>query len=298
MRLKDAPEKLRPYMFHGIRFTPKGKEHGADCPFCDRDKFSVNEDTGLWRCWSCAKGSSKGGGNVYTFLNALLEISEDLMNIDDYRSLVSNRGLLDAQSCIEWRVVKSFMTGDYIVPGYNPDGSLTSLYRNIKQPTGGYRLIPTPTLGHQIHGMNLWDKNKNKVYIFEGPWDAITFWEILTRVKETDQGYKMTANRNSSLYSQANVIAQPGCEVFLDHWLPLCEGKDIYLMHDSDHPKKHPKTKAISPGAGIRAMERLTEKLCNSATPPNTINYLKWGDDGYDPTKKSGYDVRDFITKG
>jgi hypothetical protein len=69
-------------------------------------------------------------------------------------------------------------------------------------------------------------------------------------------------------------------------------------MYDSDHPRKHPNTGTITDGAGWRGMRRVTEMLSASRYQPQEINCLTWGPEGYDPKLKSGYDIRDMITKG
>jgi hypothetical protein len=222
----------------------------------------------------------------------------DATTVEQYRELVSDRGFLDATVLIEWGIVMSSFTGDWLIPGYNMQRQLTSLYRYAKQRDGGYRLLPTPTLGHHLHGMNLWDDGKAIVYICEGPWDAMALFEVMTQCKNGEGGLVQTSNRDSSLFSQCNIIAVPGCEVFFDVWMPLFERKIVNLMFDSDHPRKHPKTGHVTEGAGLRGMKRIAEMFSVSAHKPQEVNYVHWGDDGYDLRRKSGFDIRDLITKG
>ena len=292
---KDYPQKIRPYVFHGLDLgMPDNNEWGGDCVFCGRgEKFSINENTGKWRCWKCGEH-----GNVYTFIQKFHALSMEATQIESYKQLANDLNLLDAQSLVEWQLAISPYTGDWLIPGYNPDGKLLTLYRYIKQPQGGYRCIPTPTLGHRIHGVNLWDSSKPIVYICEGFKDGLALWEVLGRTKTCEErGYAPTASREHSLLGQANVIAVPGCEVFFDHWTPMFSGKSVYLLYDSDHPRKHPKTGHISPGAGWQAMERVTTLFSEAKEPPEELNCIHWGEDGYDQTIKSGFDLRDLITK-
>lgn len=300
MSIKDLPEKLRPYAFHGLSLqSPRNNEASGTCPFCDGHKFSVNAITGKWRCWSCAEGSKKGGGNIFTFITHFHGLCYKATTAEDYEDLREHIGLLDTQFLIEWQIARSLTTDDWLVPGYNAQGGLTSLYRYIAQDQGGYRLIPTPTLGHRLNGMALWNPDKPILYLCEGWKDGLILTETLAKGKNCEErGLCPTANRDASLFSQANVLAVPGAEVFFDTWLPLFEGKVVNLMYDSDHPRKHSKTGHITDGAGWRAMKKVVEILSSSPHQPLEINILHWGEDGYDQTKKSGYDVRDYILTG
>ena len=299
MNSKDAPQKLRPYLFHGIDLgTPSNSEAVGDCPFCDKsNKFSVNEDTGKWKCWSGSCGES---GNIWTFLRKFHVLCFEATTVEDYKSLAVDRDLYKTESLVQWQIVKSITTDEWLIPGYGVQKrEITSLYRYIKQRDGGYRLLPTPTLGHHLHGLNLWNTQAPIVYVTEGPWDAVSLWEALGSAKNCHEGgLCSTASRESSLLAQANVIAVPGCEVFFETWTPLLEGKTVTLVYDSDHPRKHPKTGKISDGAGIRAVKKVANLLIESKHKPFEVNYLKWGEGGYDPSRKSGFDVSDLLTKG
>lgn len=287
----EYPEKLRPYIFHGLRLhRRRHHEWLCDCPFCDKeDHFSINDETGLCACLVCGIGL-----NVFTFIRKLHEISYEATRATDYQELADQIGLLDIQSLVEWQIAKSIITGQWLIPGYNPQGTMVTLYCNYRED-GRHVAKPTSTLGHQIHGMNLWDKDKPMVYICEGWKDAITLWECLTKCKNSDGNLVPTASRESSLYAQANVIAVAGAQIFYESWLPLFAGKVVNLMYDSDHPRKN---KSITvPGAGWIGMERATRLMANSKYRPQEVNCVYWGENGFNPNKKSGYDLRDFLTE-
>lgn len=295
--LKEYPPKIRPYLFHGVRLRENGTEASGECPFCTREgKFSVNVSTGQWKCWVCGTGSSRGGGNIYTFLREYHAMCIEATKVDEYREFAEQRQYCDPQVLIEWQLCKSVLNGDWLVPGYNPHSQLTSLYRYIKQQDGGYRLIPTPTLGHHLFGMNHWDESKPVVYLTEGPWDAMAMWEVMTQCKNSDRGFTRTASRESSLYSQANIIGVPGCETFFEPWLPIFEDKLLNIMFDNDHPRKNSRTGSVTPGGAWRGMERIVRMFSGSRHKPTDIQVLKWGEDGYDIKRKSGFDVRDYLT--
>src|SRR4051812_33530074 len=96
-KVVDKPDTLRPYLFHGLdlMWRDGGEQATADCPFCGRSgKFSVNIQSGEWRCFVCNEGEDKGkpirGGNAIVFLRKLQEYSA---NPDaPYTELASNRG--------------------------------------------------------------------------------------------------------------------------------------------------------------------------------------------------------------
>jgi hypothetical protein len=84
--------------------------------------------------------------------------------------------------------------------------------------------------------------------------------------------------------------------VFFESWLPLFAGKVVNLMFDNDHERTNKKTGAlIAPGA-LNGMKTVTRILSEASEPPESIHYLKWSEQGWDPDLPSGYDVRDFLT--
>ena len=65
----QVPDGLRPYIHHGVDLTVRGGHGVGECPFCfTAGKFSVDVDSGLWRCFVCGEGTDKGGGNALVFL--------------------------------------------------------------------------------------------------------------------------------------------------------------------------------------------------------------------------------------
>jgi hypothetical protein len=112
--------------------------------------------------------------------------------------------------------------------------------------------------------------------------------------KDVGDSLASTANRERSLLGGANVLAVPGCNVFSSSWLPLFKGKEVVVMYDSDHPKKHPKTEVAIEPAGHAGARRVAGMLAGTA---RSVSYLKWGEGGFDPGRPSGFDVRDFLSQ-
>ena len=297
--LKDQPESLRPYLFHGVGLTwsDNDKDATAECPMCgdDRDKFGVKIATGVYNCFHCG---AKGNGTE--FLKWLWKASDKATT--SYAEMAEERGLANPDTLLHWGAVRSVFGGGWMIPGFTYEGSLKQLYKHA-QVQGKTRLLPTPPktqLGHQLHGVNLYDSDKLTVFLCEGPWDAMALWEMLGLAKETTNedhvsGLALTASEKSSLRADDNVLAVPGCLIFSKSWLPLFAGKVVCLMYDSDHPRKHPKTGTLLGSPGQNGMRRVARVLSEAKIPPAEINYLKWGEDGYDPDLPSGYDVRDCL---
>ena len=289
------PDSLRPYQFHGVDVNHAFGEVNvtSQCPFCGKEgKFAVRTDDGRFRCWSCNIGSEKGGGNATTFIRKLWELSDEMT--DEYQQLVKSRGLLNPETLIRWEVCKSVTTDDWLVPGYGVDGKMNQLYRYVTV-SGKLRLLPTPTLGHQLHGVNLYGKHCDTVFLCEGPWDAMALWEVLSFSKQSDGKLSVTASKKSSMLNGHSVLAVPGCEVFFERWGSLLADKNVVILFDSDHPKKNKVTGKTEKPAGYSALIRLCGKIGELDNLPKSLSYLHWGDQGYDPNRPSGYDIRDAL---
>lgn len=298
---KVTPKHLRPYTFHGVRLEwEEGREEAkADCPFCTREgKFSANVNTGLWRCLVCNEGSENGkvirGGNAITFINRLWKLSNEATH--DYGTLQKDRRILYPETLSMWGVAQSFICGDWLVPGYGPDGKIKTLYRYAKDyQSGKMRLLATSELGHHLFGVPLFNKKCRTVYLCEGPWDAMVLWEALRGTKKGDDGFVATSSESNSLLANASVLAVPGCSTFFESWAPLFNGKTVVLMFDSDHPKEN--NGKVVPPAGYEGMKRVAQMLSRHESPPKEIHHLFWGEGGHDPDVPSGYDVRDFLSE-
>jgi len=295
---KEVPSDLRPYKFHGVDLSwrSNSKEASGTCPWCGREgKFSVRIDNGLWKCFPCSASGNKGSGNTAVFLQRLLEDSQLATSDADYEELRGERRLLYSDTLKSWRVCKSILSGDWIMPGYSADGKLGQVYKY------GYigekrRMLATPTMGQKLYGINLFDEKKQIVYLCEGPWDAMALWEVLGRAKPAENGFHATGNPEKSLLANANVLAVPGCNTFFESWVSLFAGKTVRVMYDNDHPRRHPTTGKVADSPGYTSMKKVAEILASAPMPPIEIQYLSWGEKGYDESLPSGYDVRDLLS--
>ena len=319
LELIDTTSKvLKPYLFHGLDFQIGDKEAVDDCPFCGREgKFSVNIVTGKYRCWvpGCPGMNDQGGGNVALFLQRLHEVSME--STSNYESFRLDRGYLEAATMKAWGICRSNTTRDWIMSGYGANGCLAQVYRYIRTDEG-MRWIPTPEIGHRLHGVNLYNKSGDEVFLCEGQGDGPALWEVLASTKRVGADLLPTSDARSSLLSEASVLAVPGAGTFNEAWLPLFAGKYVRLMYDNDHPKRFcPSCKKNwntalnlacplcgrqdgqdSVGAGLAGMRRVAKILFQANPIPKEVLYLKWGDLGYDGTLDDGADVRDILCKG
>lgn len=321
MATNDVPDQLKPYTFHGIElnYSPNSSHAVGRCPFCSREKtfdVVIKEQAGKkfgFRCPACAKE-----GNTYIFLRELYQHSlETMIDESAAKFLCDSRGFLETATLKSWGIIRSSITGHWMVPGHNPDGSLCQLYQYI-QMAEGWKLLPTPTLNHYLHGVPLYDPNKSIVALCEGPWDGIALWEGLGLGKWSGDGNELspTGSAESSALADINVLATPGCNVFHDSWTKLFSDKVVWLMYDSDHPKNvcggcnrtysnidHaacPSCQSVEvknhlDPAGYKGVERTAKLLAESSNPPAEIQFVKWGDNGFNPDMPSGSDVRDVL---
>lgn len=286
----ELPESLKPYTSHGLdlNLSPRSKEALGDCPLCSREgRFSVNSETGLWRCLKCDER-----GNPLGFVRRLWEISYEATTTEDYKEFAVQRKLLYPDTLLHWGLAKSVITREWLAPGYGSNLAVAQVYRYIN--TGKRWLwMATSSLGHGFFASSPSSlKDCNRVYILEGIWDGAAFWEVARQTKETEDGYAPTANVSGSLLGDAFVMALPAATVFPDSWLPLIEDKQVNLVGQNDHERTHPKTgKRVEP-ASWNGMRRIANLLDH----PESLRVLYWGDGGYTKELPSGYDIRDLFT--
>jgi hypothetical protein len=272
-----TPERLRPYLFHGVDLEVRGSHAVADCPFCGKEgKFSVEVETGLWKCWSCGCGSANGGGNGLTFVRLHYERCFAATRPEFYAAVARDRRLMSAETVVKWGMCAD-PTGAWLVPGYGVDGVLDQLYLRVNG-----RLLPTPCLweegkAHALHmSRDRFDASSPELNVMEGPWDGMAADEVL---------YPK---------SPSNIVAVPGCGTWRDEWTEASRGKRVTLFYDSDHPRSPAGNgNGRTYRAGYDAMRRVAGKLSGVAA---SVRFLRWGADGYDPERPSGWDVRDVIT--
>lgn len=312
---KDVPQNLKPFDFHGVELSwgAGSSQARGRCPWpgCQKDgKFFVSLDTGQWDCKSC--GAS---GNASTFLWKLHE--ESMAGASNYDALAAERGLLDPGTPARWGLCQSVITREWLVPGYSAAGKICQLYRYVAVPGGRRRLMATPPDGetaaylrslgtqsegrglstqHGLAGVHLMGRGVTRLYVCEGPWDAMALWEVMAAAKWAGEGpgsgLVPTGSRAASLLAGAGVLGAPGANVWSQKWASLCAGREVCFLYDNDHPAADGKQQ----GAGLAGTTRATQILARSeGAGPASVSYLKWGPRGHDATLASGFDVRDWL---
>jgi len=291
----DTPDNLKPFLSHGLvlDYSKGSTEATGDCIFCERDdRFSINIESSRWHCLKCGEK-----GNQYSFLSKLLTLSEEATEDDDYKELAADRNLNSVSTLKDWRLAKSVLTDEWLLPGYNEKGNLTGLYRWVRTSKRKYWL-PTEKMGHHLFGMNLLKDTCETVAICEGPWDTMCMLETLNVAKESlDGSWVPTSSDSKKLANQIGVVGIPGAMTFYDKWAAVFEDRIVWLMCQNDHPRENTKTKKMIQGASHAGMERISGILSKSETPPKEIHVLEWGEGWYDGELPSGYDIRDYLTE-
>lgn len=291
-----TPEEIMsPYRHHGLDLVwrPGAKEAVADCPFCGKERhFSLcvqGEKAERWRCLLCSEGSDKGGGNASTFCQKLWEHGRKNTAGQDYLALSSERKLWSPKSLVTWGVVRSVLTNEWLIPGYNGEQTLCQVYAYRRDPKGGKnQWRATAGMPQHVFLPQPMPKKYDTVYVCEGPWDGMALMEMLQGHPEIKGGWA--------------VIAVPGLGCVgepLLRWSKLYEGRKVVLLFDNDHPSEI-KTPNQPPRRGAPAAFEATKKavaLLRGAGFPDGM-YLSWGEGGYDEKLPHGYDVRDLLTRG
>jgi DNA-binding transcriptional regulator YbjK len=264
------PEKLRPYLFHGVDLSWKDGDDQAtgDCPWCGREgKFSILIETGQWRCFVCSEGNEKGGGNAVVFLRMLHLKSYESTGLPAYSELGEERRLLNDESLLLWGAAKSITTGDWLLPGHGADGKLNQLYR-YSSAGGRKTLLATPTLGHQLFGVDLYQSDKDVVYLcYSDDTEVLTSggWTLFKDLRKTDEVA-------SYLIDGSIVFEVPKASQCLDYSGPMVNFKAEWcdLLVTPDHRMLY-KYSGMSVGK-----VRLAKDLGSQVKLPTTGVYDTW----------------------
>lgn len=284
------PIESRVYRDLGLDLTwrPGEKNATTDCPFCGEEvHFGIDVNTSQYQCWKC-----KATGNRFTFIRELINRSDNATT--DYADIVAERGLLFPDSAIAWRLCRSEISGEWLIPGYSADGKIMQVYRYIAMGSKK-RAIACSGLGSKLVGLAEWDPKKPIVDIVEGFGDGLILREMLSSTKEENGKLSPTANKAASLFALRNVVAMPGCTTPMEEYLGLMADKTVYLWAQNDHDRVSKNGTAI-PSPSYSSTKKLAGLLMSSKTPPLEIKYLYWGDSGFDSSLPHGYDVKDAIT--
>lgn len=298
-KTSEHPDGLRTYFHFGLDLTYSGSSDAqGECPFCGKSKLYVSQEKGLYDCKSCSER-----GNVFTFIRKLHADSIEGTPHNELEMVAEERKV-HVESLIEEGLVKSFIDGEWLLPTYALDkdfnpGAINNLYRWSMMPDkkGGYkrRLLsaPKPFFKAQMFGQQFWTPKKPRAFITEGRWDGIKLKEAFSAFGQNGNKLFRTEDVTKCLYASCNIVSVPGCETFMEHFIPQFRGKEVALLFDNDHPRLNKKTGKLQPPGSIEGMKRAAKMLKGVA---KSICWLRWGEEGYDESLPDGHDVRDLLT--
>lgn len=270
-RTSKLPQGIKPYASLGldVNYTEGDKQIACDCPFCGREqKFYVEVETSKYQCKVCRQE-----GNDTLFLRSYLT---DRIDKTEYYQDLSKDKSIKEDTLILWEICQG-IDGQWLIPGRKTTGEVNTLYRYRI----GNKVFPTAGIGHYLFRAPSINTDSETLFIVEGPWDAMALWEFLRESDLED-------------WQDSIVIGLPGVNVFKDAWIDdTFFNRQIVICFDSDHPKTN-QGKTVEP-AGLVGVRSLVQKLTEYGVDSGDISYVNWGENGYDPSLKSGYDVRDAL---
>jgi hypothetical protein len=239
----------RVFEVFGVSFRVNGTEAIADaCPWCSRDKFYVNPETGQYDCKHCQQQ-----GNITTYLTWLHGEYFRATTPEHYSRLGERRGIAP-QTLRRHELAYAENLGCWLVPFKSIGGNVVNLmqyYPNRPKPNK----LMLPSLPTAIYGFNnLADADRSKpVLLCEGPFDAIA------------ADYSIgSANRPKYI-----IVATPGA--FKECWAEHFKGRKIRALYDNDK--------------GGRQQRERVQKLLGESRVAAEVKVLKWPEgtpDGYD----------------
>jgi hypothetical protein len=135
---------------------------------------------------------------------------------------------------------------------------------------------------------------KMNVAVLEGPWDGMRLEEELRKYRNNQGKAVRTTDTEQSLFSQWNVIALPGVDVFREDWIPLFKGKTVAWLFDNDHPRLNVKTGEVLEPPGLKGALK-NAKMVSKVVKSQQI--IRWGvSELLDQELPDGFDVRDFLS--
>lgn len=245
-----------------------GKEAVLQCPFCGKSKFYLDERSRF----ICHSFDCQVQGNLNTFLTLVVESGIQQTDPADYQPLATERKLHPEIFSI-WKVYRCPITHDWAIPTYTRKGTIAQVYY-YRKIEGKYRLIACPGLSHGLFGLPFLDQSNREIFLTEGPWDGMALDGLLRYQLQLPESERPI------------ILSVPGCSVFPDGWGSFFQNRTVTICYDNDHPKN-----GQTP-AGWAGVQRVASQLASVGA---TVCYLHWGNNGYDPNRPSGYDLRDWI---
>ena len=250
--MNDDKNNLRGFISHGVVFTrSSGDQEIANCIFCrEPSKFFCNRTNRLWDCKVCGKN-----GDFHKFLEYVTNEYKQKVTKSDLLELGQDRGLpgLAFQGCD----IGNPGNGVYSISIRDNQGKVV----DIRTYKFGGRLFSTPGVQTGLFGAQDINGHQDTIWLCEGEWDAIALRWLLRSMGK--------GNENKDV-----VVGVPGANTFKREWIPLFNGKRVYVLYDNDL-------------AGENGEIAVADKLIGVA---KELKFLHWSED-----LPQGYDIRDLV---
>jgi hypothetical protein len=232
----------------GVEFSVNGSPSNllADaCPWCGKDKFYLNPDTGQFDCKKCQQK-----GNMTTYLTWLHGEYLRETGRDHYLALKDKRGIA-SQTLKKHELAYDEAGSRWLIPFKSSKGTVVNLqlYYPDRPKPNKVNLPGLPTAIYGFH--NLSEDKKKPVFLCEGPFDAIAL------------DYAIGAN-NSQKYT---IVATPGG--FKEEWAQHFKGRKVRALYDNDK-------------AGQEHTNRVQTFLCDIAADMQVLEWPADCREGYD----------------
>jgi hypothetical protein len=282
-------KEVRPYVRQlGLDLTPKETKATGECPFCDKNTFSVDNETSKFICGRC-----KVSGNLQTFVRELYERSPVEPN-DLVRQLAVRREI-QPSTLRAFGVRPSLIDGKPLIPLFNSEDKLVNvMYEAEIETSKGKKLRPICIEGLGIHliGYQRFDANIRRVWIVEGPWKVFAWQELLNSLKAVKRNgsivYVPTDNPDVSLGRDTIVVGVIGVRSYNERWADLFPNREVIIAFDNDAPKQQDGNGKVYSSGWEWALRTATK-----ITSPKK-RLLCWGKGGYDETLADSYDLRNL----
>ncbi len=243
----------------GVAFASVSGEEALaeECPFCGKDRFYLNVETGQYHCKKCP-----AKGNITTYLTWQHQRCLEQTTTDHYLALKAKRGI--ASQTLKLHGLAYDAAGRrWLVPFKNGQGNVVNLQLYYPDRAKGGPLpnkVNLPGLPTALYGFDkLATADKAKpVLICEGPFDAIAL------------DYSIgSANRPKYV-----IVATPGA--FKEVWAEEFRGRKVRCFYDNDE--------------GGRGHTERVQKLLGESGVAAELRALKWPEGTPD-----GYDLNDLV---
>jgi hypothetical protein len=251
----------RVFQVFGVEFgqvNGSGEAVADACPWCDKDRFHLNIETGLYHCKHC-----EAKGNVTTYLTWLHAEFLKVTTAEDYKPLKDKRGGIAIQTLRLHGLAYDRGAKRWLLPFKNGQGHVNNVQVYYPdRPKGGKlpnkeNLPGLPTAIYGFDKLTTADKSK-PVLLCEGVFDAIAL------------DYSIGA-KNRPKYV---IVATPGA--FKEEWAEHFRDRKVRALYDNDKGGEQHRE-------GVR-------KLLGESGVAADLRVLRWPEGTPD-----GYDVNDLV---